>query len=411
MATKLKFNNKAIEALPLPADGQRTEYADTETVGLRLRVTSNGAKTFSLLRRIKNGPMERVTLGRYPDIKTEAARTKAQQLIGAIVGGANPAELKRLHKGEMTFGQLFDEYLARHSKPRKRSWQEDERNYQKHLEKKLARKKLSKITRQDIAGIHGDITRDGFPIAANRTKELVSSMFSKAIAWGYADVNPATGIEDNPEKSRERFLKPGELPALFEAIGKEPNESFRDFFLLAMLTGARRGNVRSMRWVDIDFDAALWVVPGAMSKNGKPLDIPLVPEALEILARRKQQAADKAVFVFPASRSDSTLGHMSGERKGWLRILAAAGLSNVRIHDLRRTLGSWQARTGASLLLIGKTLGHQSHEATKVYARLDVDPVRAAMNTATSAMLEAGGVKKSAEVVPMKRGKRSKTAA
>jgi integrase len=97
-------------------------------------------------------------------------------------------------------------------------------------------------------------------------------------------------------------------------------------------------------------------------------------------------------------RADSKLGHISGERKAWLRILDRAGLENVRIHDLRRTMGSWQARTGASMVIIGKSLGHKSHQATAVYARLDLDPVRQSMETATSAMLEAGGLKKPAKV-------------
>ncbi len=80
MAERIKFTDRTIAALPPPAAGQRAEYADTETDGLRLRVTSSGVKTFSLLRRIRNGPMERLTLGRFPDAyKTEAARTKAAE--------------------------------------------------------------------------------------------------------------------------------------------------------------------------------------------------------------------------------------------------------------------------------------------------------------------------------------------
>ena len=80
-----------------------------------------------------------------------------------------------------------------------------------------------------------------------------------------------------------------------------------------------------------------------------------------------------------------------------------ARLEDIRIHDLRRTMGSWQARTGASLVIIGKSLGHKSQQATAVYARLDLDPVRAAMETATSAMLEAAKQKPGANVLPYKK--------
>ena len=77
-------------------------------------------------------------------------------------------------------------------------------------------------------------------------------------------------------------------------------------------------------------------------------------------------------------------------RKAWLRVLKRSGLSNLRMHDLRRSLGSWQAITGASLPIIGKSLGHTDQSATAIYARLTVDPVRASVNKATVAMMKAG---------------------
>ena len=76
-------------------------------------------------------------------------------------------------------------------------------------------------------------------------------------------------------------------------------------------------------------------------------------------------------------------------------------ITDLRIHDLRRTLGSWQAKTGASLTIIGKRLNHKPHQATAIYARLDLDPVRQSVNTATAAMLEAAGLKEGATVLPL----------
>ncbi len=116
MAQQMKFTDKAIAGLPSPAEGQRAEYADTEIGGLRLRVSPSGVRTFSLLRRVKNGPMERITLGRYPDIKTERARSDSQKIIGKIAEGANPGEVKRAHKAEPTFAVLFADYIERHAK-------------------------------------------------------------------------------------------------------------------------------------------------------------------------------------------------------------------------------------------------------------------------------------------------------
>ncbi len=444
-APRIKFTDRTLRALPCPPAGERVEYFDSEQAGLRLRVSSSGVKTFTLYRRTKHGPPERLTLGRFDDIKCEQARTEARKLVGRIADGANPAEVKRAHKGEPTFAGLFAEYVERHAKPRKRTWREDQQKYRDYLAQPLGRKKISRIARADLAAIHSAITRAGHPTVANRVKDLVSSVFGRALAWGYLDSNPAKGIEDNREKSRDRFLKPGELPRLFAALDGEPNGNFRDYFLLALLTGARRNNVVTMRWTDLDMERGEWVIP--MTKNGEPQRVPLVPEAVAILKARQETAAEGARYVFPAARADSERGHMSGERKAWLRILqrdeiaqlrqrieAAGGktdgpegeypantlrrlrvvaarmklntesvrIEDIRIHDLRRTMGSWQARTGASLAIIGKSLGHKSQQATAVYARLDLDPIREAMETATAAMIRAARQQPAADVLRIK---------
>ena len=108
-------------------------------------------------------------------------------------------------------------------------------------------------------------------------------------------------------------------------------------------------------------------------------------------------------FVFP-SLSES--GHITDPKKALTRVLERAGIpygrkaeNCVTLHDLRRTLGSWQAATGASLTIIGKSLNHKSISATQIYARLGDDPVRRSVNAATDAILEAAGLKKKAEVI------------
>lgn len=129
----------------------------------------------------------------------------------------------------------------------------------------------------------------------------------------------------------------------------------------------------------------MWTIPAAKAKAGEVIRIPLSSVALQILENRKLTSASE--WVFPG-RGKS--GHLEEPKTAWKRILKRAELTDLRLHDLRRTLGSWQAATGASLPIIGKSLGHKSLAATQIYARLDLDPVRAAVNKATSAMLVAG---------------------
>lgn len=393
----LNFTKAAIERLPIPEPGMRAVYRDTRTAGLQLRVTSSGIKTFSVFRRIKGGQPERITLDRFPGMTVEQARTEAAKANAEIAAGGNPAEVKRAVKGEPTFADLFDAYLERHSKPHKRTWREDEPKYRDYLAQPLGGRKVSHITRQQVAAIHDRITADGHAIMGNRVLALVSSVFGWGISKSLCEANPAKGIKRNSETSRDRFLQADELPRFFKALAEEPNESMRDYFLLSLLTGARRANVLSMRWEDVNFERAEWRI--LRTKNDEPQTVTLSAEALEILRRRKPDEPETYVFPGPGRR-----GHLVEPRKGWERVLERAGIADLRIHDLRRSLGSWQAKTGASLAIIGKSLNHKNQQTTGIYARLDLDPVRQSVNAATAAMMEAGGMKKPAEVVAIRKG-------
>lgn len=388
------FTIKGIDSLPKPETGKRDIYHDTDTKGLKLRVTS--VKTFFVSKRIKGGSPERITLGRYPDMKIEQARRKAKEIIYEIAEGGNPAEVKRAGKEELTFSELFADYMDRHSRPKKKTWREDQSQYRIYLEKSLGKKKLSAIDRLSIKRIHSGITKYGHAPTANRVKALLSSVYGWAISEDITNINPVIGIKSNKEVSRDRFIQGDELPRFFKALSEEPNEIMRDYFLLALLTGARRSNVLSMLWQDINFDRAEWRIKE--TKNGTPQTVTLSPEAIEVLTNRKHIEA--TAFVFPGT---GKAGHMINPAKGWRRILDRADIKDLRIHDLRRTLGSWQAKTGASLAIIGKSLNHKNQNTTAIYARLDLDPVRESVNTATSAMMTAAGLKDGENVVKLTR--------
>ena len=404
---KFGFTKKLLDKLPLPTNGQRAYFYDSQTRGLALAVSPAGKKVFLLYRKISGRP-ERVTIGPYPDLTIDQARGEAGRLNGAIARGDNPASRRRLIREEATLGELFSTWLEHHAKPNKKTWSDDEGMFNKHLNAWKVRK-ISDIRRLDIVNLHARIGSKSGPYAANRVVELLSSMFGKGIEWGWDGQNPATKIKAFREKKRERFLQPEELPAFFEALSKELNETIRDYLLVALLTGARRANVQAMRWEEINWPAQTWRIPE--TKSGEPVTLPLSPRAVAILENRKTASTGK--WVFPGKGAS---GHLVEPKNAWKRILknAAAiqvknwlelnpgkdaadftkefpnaGFQDLRIHDLRRTLGSWQAATGASLPIIGKSLGHKSLGATQVYARLNLDPVRASVNKATDALLLA----------------------
>jgi integrase len=307
------------------------------------------------------------------------AREKAEKMIGQIAEGKDPAQEIIDFKGEPTFQKLIELYRERHL-PKKKSAKNDEIQINAYLEDWKTRK-LSDIRRKDAVALHLKVGEDHGHYSANRLIALLRKMFNLAQIWGIyqGDENPATGIEMFSEKKRERFVRPDELPRLMAALKTEENFYIRSAFLLCLLTGARKGEVLSMKWEDIDLARGVWRIPE--TKAGHSHLVPL-PTPVRELLQKLPIIADNP-YVFPGRRGK----HLVNINKSWNEIRAKAKLEDVRIHDLRRTVGSWLAGAGASLLLIGKVLNHSQPSTTAVYARLDVEPVRAALEANAQRML------------------------
>jgi integrase len=383
---RFHFTKKAIEALPVPEGAQRAYYYDAQVRGLALGVAASGRRVFVLYRKVAGKP-ERITIGLYPDLSIEQARKRAEELNGAIAQGRNPATEKRRIRAESTLSELFDLDLESFGKLHKRTWPEDVAVFNRYLAR-WRHRKISTITRAEVLALHARLGLESGQVTANRTLALLRALFNRAHRdYGFEGKNPAAGITFFKERKRRRFLEGHELPAFFEALAQEPNETIRDYILVSLLTGARRSNVQALEWTEISWDRATWTIPATKAKADEPIDVALAPIVFRILQNRHATSVSK--FAFPGI---GKTGHLVEPKIAWGRILRRAGLTDLRLHDLRRTLGSWQAATGASLTIIGKSLGHTSLEATQVYARLDLDPVRASVERATQAMLLAGGV-------------------
>lgn len=429
MTNTFNFTKASINALPTPDKDQRQVYRDIKTSGLQLRVTHTGVKTFSVFKRVKHGSPERITLGRYPDLTVEQARAMAAEINATIAKGENPADAGRDSREEPSLNQAFDEYYNDYLVPQgKKTIDDIEANYKRYLSG-FANKKLSHIKESDVRKLVNTLGKDKGHATANRTLELLRAIINKAILWKrFKGQNPAVGIEKFNLKTRDRFLHGDELSRLFNALSQTSNLLIRDFVLISLLTGARRANVMAMRWDEISFERKEWRIPD--TKNGTPQTVTLINEAVQILEQIKGNGSD---WVFPG---DGVTGHLVSPKKGWkslldldemvylTNILVNAGgevvlsqtasletridklreeakrleldisrsrLPDLRLHDLRRTMGSWQAKMGASLVVIGKSLNHKSLAATQIYARLDSDPVRESMQNATDAMMKESG--------------------
>lgn len=410
-SNRIEFSKRKLLGLPTPEQGKRLTVYDTQIPKLALRKTHAGAMGFYVIRRTGHS-VAWMKIGAFPEVTVEQARSAAQMILGEFASGGNPAEAKRAYKKKPTLDEFFTEFEERHG-AKKLSWKDDEQRYRDYLKPTLGNKKLTDITRSMLGDVISKAQRQGKSVATLRNiRALASIVFAKAVEWGKLDANPSQSIRIAGNKvTRDRFLLTDELPRFFQALSEEPSETAKDYILISLLTGARRANVCAMQWKDLNLKEGIWRI--VRTKNGEPQNVTLSPEAVNALEGRKAKAeATKgkkaSPYVFPGTGKK---GHYVEPRKGVERVMNRAGIpfgrkveNGVTLHDLRRTLGSWQAKTGASLLVIGKSLNHKSPQTTAIYARLDLDPVRQSVNTATAAMLEAGGVKEAAQVIPLKTG-------
>lgn len=400
MSERFSFTHRRLDNAACPPDVDRVYFYDDAEPGLCLLATAKGAKSFYLLKKI-NGRTERIRLGGFPEISVDAARQAAKVKKGDIAKGINPAEQRRSVAAEMTLDELFKRYLEGHAKAKKRSWEQDQKQYDRYLSG-WKNRRLSAIRWDDVNTLHASLGKD-HPYAANRLLALLSKLFNYAARLGYKGANPARGVERFPEESRERFIQPDEMARFFKALDSEPEKIMADFFRVLLFTGARRSNVQSMQWSEVNFGRRTWTIPGEKFKNGKACTVHITDQAMEALQRRWAERIEGNPHVFPSYGAE---GHIVEPKMAWARILDSAKIDDLRIHDLRRTLGAFQAAANVSSTIIGKSLGHKAGSpATAVYARLNLAPVAAAVDLAAKAMLEAAAPKK-----PAKKQNRKKTA-
>lgn len=389
---RLNLTVAAIKGIPQPAHGKQAWVYDLKVPGLCLLTTANGVQTFYLYRKVKGRP-QRVRIGGFPEITIDQARNLAAQLNGKIAAGADPQAEKRAIRDDSTLGEVWERWLKdKKERLRGRTIETDESRWKTCFKDDWSNRKLNAIKPADVQRKLNSLGESKGHTTANRAIQLLRRLMT----FAKVDPNPCAkgNVDFFREQKRERYLTGDEMVKLLAAIDSEPNSTIADFTKLCLWTGQRRGNVASMRWDELDLDKATWTIPATKFKTHKPLTVPLVPQAMEVLTKR---IGNKSDFVFPGH---GDAGHLVEPKEGWKRILKRAGLSNVHLHDLRHNVASWAVQHGASLPAIGAMLGHANPATTARYAHLAADPIRATAELAAKAMqtgMEAAKARAEAE--------------
>ncbi len=347
---------------------------DDELTGFGVKITPAGKKVFLIQYRVggAKGRTRRVTLGHLGPVTCDEARTRAKELLGMVKTGKDPAEERDRRKAEKTFGETITSFEKAHVdlKTKDRTAEEYKRALKLHVPDKLRRRPIGDIGRADMEQLHQDLEQNpnhGEQGHRDPVEAIQLGWRRRGFAPGE---NPCRYVERYDEVKRERFLSPDELGNLGKALAADDRQYVVAAIRLLLFTGARVNEILTAEWSWVDLAKGTIRLPD--SKTGRKT-LHLNAPALEVLNGLPKVKDNPFVIV-----GDVEKAHLVNIQKPWRAIRKAAGLDDVRLHDLRHTFASVGVEGGASLVMVGALLGHTQPQTTKRYAHLANDPQRVA---------------------------------
>ncbi|MET3998882.1 tyrosine-type recombinase/integrase [Marinobacterium sp. MBR-109] len=393
-----KFTKGWIEGLSVEV---RTRYTDINNPSLSIRVTPTGSKTFYYRARHKHRGVVERKIGPFPQWTIDQARAKATEMAASFNAGIDPEaaqkeEAKKKQQDALTLNQAISDWLAdfqqmvEDGERRPRTLETYTDIYENHLQKSIGKLSLIEITDEILQ----EFIKEKRPAATlhNHIRVVISSAYKHASKKHRIKFqNPTSSVKLRQIRKRDRFLQPGESARLFAAI-EEEQQLYQDLVRVILYTGQRKGVVYTMEWVELNLQRCTWTIPGRKMKGKKAHTVPLIPQVVEILQRRRREVEGR--YVFPWKNGP----HVPlNNYYYWSRIVKRAGLDHneegqerLTIHDLRRTLASWQAAEGVGLQQISQTLAHQDINLTaSTYAHINAESTRAGIQAAVAAINRA----------------------
>ncbi len=363
---KTNLTERLIRPLTVERD---TEYWDETVADLILRVLPSGRKTWYLRYYAgrtpeKRGRYRRLKIGRYPEYSIADARTAATDLRGQIARGEDPALEAERVRGSWTFRRLASEYLKRHARPKKRRWREDQRILEKDLLPELGDLKAEAIRKRDVIALLDSIVDRGAPVMANRTRAVLSRIYTFGISRDIIEHNPVFGTEPPGEEGRrDRVLTAEEIRTLWHGLAVE-HPVMAAAFRLLLLTAQRSGNVLTMDSQQIDGE--WWTIPRNLFKNHRPHRVFLSEPARRLVGEMSGRYGPDG-YVLPSPRKpggrmrDTALSHAAR------RICQRLETEKFTPHDLRRTATSHLTEAGVPRFVVERVLGHVDLTVTGRY--------------------------------------------
>ena len=364
---KMTFTARWVESVNLPEKGQ-VDYFDTKPPGVGLRISYSGRKSWFVMYR-SGGRLRRLTLGTYPALTLADARDKATAAKHSVAQGEDPALQKQSARIAPTVAELAEQYLAKHAKPNKKSWKEDERLLNRDVVPFWGRRKAFDIKRRDVIELLDGIVERGAPVQANRVLALVRKMFNWAISRDLLEHNPCMQVKDpGREQQRDRVLHDEEIRLVWDAC-VHLTPLMGAYIKMLILTAQRVSEMRRMHWDEIDMASGWWTIPAEIAKNGLAHRVPLSTPAQSVLQALQEETGSTS-WVFPSPRRRNK--HVVNVQDSAAQLRRCTGVDFI-LHDLRRTVASHLTSLGFPRLTVAKILNHAEAGVTRVYDRHSYD--------------------------------------
>ncbi len=337
---------------------------DAEIKGLGVKVTPTGKKVFLVQYRPggRGTPTRKVTLGEHGVVTLHKARLEASRILVQRADGRDPAIERQNAKRRLAtdrFEDIANEFLEKHA-TQTRSCAETKRILGHDVIPEWGKRSIHEIGKRQISDLLDQVVGRGSPIMANRILAAIRKLFNWAVSRGIIASSPCQGISaPQRETARHRVLNDDELIAVLKAAN-QMGGAFGGIVKMLFLTAQRLREVSNMRWDEIDFDQGIWTIPSARTKNGKPHFVHLSAQAKTALLSIPKIGD----YVFTTNGKTP----FSGFSKSKTRIDVLSGVTDWRLHDIRRTVTSGMAELGIVPHVADKVLNHQSGTISGVAA-------------------------------------------
>jgi integrase len=378
MANNFNFTQQRIEKLPTP-EKDRKDYYDTEVSKLICRVSSTGNKSFCVLKRMANGKLQRVTLGKFPDVSVSDARKMAQSALTGLAQGINPTEKKRTDKiKKMTLSELMAKYIEQKGLKLSSGTAAD---YQKKLNEGFPDwldKPVNTITREMVAARHKNLP--GNSITKDNKMRILRLLMRYALALKIIEESP-TDILKKSELAlwskptrKSRIIPADSLKDWYEAVLQLSNPKAKTYLLLLLYTGLRANEALHLEWKNVDFKNDNLTVMDTKNHSNFTTYIPI---QLKPYLRNLFEVTGDNIFVFPGDNAD---GVMAIPRWPLDQVTLKTGVE-FSSHDLRRTFATIAEASLLPETIIKRLLNHTTDNCvTGGYIRTEANTMKQAID-------------------------------